>query len=241
MDFLAAIRHESDRFYALADKADPSLGVPSCPGWTIGDLVWHLGEVHWFWSTDVETRATDPEQLEAGQPTRPDSYPELVAWGRAQADRLISVLEQSDDTTTVWTWSPPHQTVGFIRRHQVQEAAVHRWDMQNAATQSVPDPIDSEAAADSIDELLEVTLPWGVNAHKPLPGRVHLHCVDIEGEWFIERDGTVVSNLAESDVALRGTASDLLLALFERVGFEPLEVIGDEALARNLVERISTE
>src|SRR5947209_4178865 len=181
MDFLAAIRRDSDRFYATADGADPTLKVTSCPDWTIADLVWHLGEVHWFWGTVIEMRATDPQTVEAAKPPRPSGYEELVSWGRAQADRMISLLEQNDDATTVWTWSPPHQTVGFIRRHQVQEAAVHRWDLQQAAAKSSPDPIDPEVASDSIDELLEVTLPWTIGEKKPLPGSVHIHCTDTNG------------------------------------------------------------
>ena len=64
-DPLGAIRLESDRFYALAEGADPSRPVPSCPEWTVADLVWHLGEVHWFWATDIELRATDPDTVEA--------------------------------------------------------------------------------------------------------------------------------------------------------------------------------
>ncbi|MGH9209747.1 MAG: maleylpyruvate isomerase family mycothiol-dependent enzyme [Acidimicrobiales bacterium] len=241
MDFLASIRRDSDLFYATADDADPTLGVPSCPGWTIEDLVGHLGEVHWFWGTDIEMRATDPGSVEAAKPARPAGYQELVSWGRAQASRMVSILEQSDDATMVWTWSPPHQTVGFVRRHQVQEAAVHRWDIQHAATEASPEPIDPDVASDSIDELLAVTLPWGVSDQKPLPGPVHIHCTDTEGEWFIQPDGKVEPIHAKGDVALRGTASDLLLAAFERIGIDDLDVIGNEALARELIERINTE
>lgn len=241
MDFHAAIRSESELFYATADTANPALGVTSCPGWTIEDLVWHLGQVHWFWGTDIETRATDPDSIEAAKPARPAGYQELIAWGRWQANRMISLLEQNDDTTTVWTWSPPHQTVGFVRRHQVQEAAVHRWDIQNAATHRSPDPVDPEVASDSIDELLAVTLPWCVSDKKPLAGRVHIHCMDTEGEWFIQPNGNVEPIHAKGDVALRGTASDLLLAVFKRVGLDNLEVIGSEALAHEFIERINTE
>src|SRR4051794_10147966 len=114
MDYLAAIRRESDGFYASADDADPTRSVPSCPGWTIQDLVWHLGEVHWFWATVIETKATEPGSVEASKPPRPGAYQETVAFGRGQADRMISLLEQNADDTSVWTWSPPHQTVGFI-------------------------------------------------------------------------------------------------------------------------------
>jgi uncharacterized protein (TIGR03083 family) len=241
MDLLAAIRRESDRFYAVADGADPTLGVPSCPGWSIADLVWHLGEVHWFWATDIETRAADPERIGAARPERPASYPEIVAFGRSQAERLISVLEQTPDDTSVWTWSPPHQTVGFIRRHQAQEAAVHRWDLQAAATATPPDPIDPEVASDAIDEVLAVTLPWGVSEEGPLPGSVHIHCVDTEGEWLIHPDGGVEAVHAKGDVALRGRASDLLLALYERVDLDAVEILGREPLARRLVELINTD
>jgi len=241
MDLVAAIRRESDLFYATADAADPTLGVPSCPGWSIADLAWHLGEVHWFWATDIEMRARDPDSVEAAKPGRPAEYLELVAWGRAQADRLLSVLEHADDSTTVWTWSPPHQTVGFVRRHQVQEAAVHRWDIQRAATQAPPDPVDPETASDSIDELLTVTLPWGVSEKKQLPGRVHIHCTDTKGEWFIQPDGTVEPVHGKGEVALRGTASDLLLAAFKRIDVGTLEVVGNEAVAREFIGRINTE
>jgi uncharacterized protein (TIGR03083 family) len=240
VDHLAAIRRESDRFYDTAHGADPTLGVPSCPGWTIEDLVWHLGEVHWFWGTDIETRATDPDRIGAAKPERPSTYPEIVTFGRAHAERLLSLLEQTPDETPVWTWSPPDQTVGFIRRHQVQEAAVHRWDLQNAATPSAPDPIDPEAAADSIDEVLAVTLPWGVSEAGPLRASVHLHCVDTEGEWLVHPDGRVETVHAKGDAALRGPASDLLLALYERVDLDQVDVLGDEVLARELLARINT-
>jgi uncharacterized protein (TIGR03083 family) len=243
LDYLEAIRLESDRFYATADKADPTLGVPSCPGWDIADLVWHLGEVHWFWATDIEIRASDPEAIEKDKPQRPSTYQELIAFGRSQLDRLLSVLEATPDDVPVWSWAleETDHTVGFVRRHQVQEAAVHRWDMQSAATTDPPDPIAPEVASDSIDELFAITLPWCVNEKKPLPGTVHVHCTDTEGEWFIHPDGRVEPIHAKGDVALRGAASDLLLVFFTRLGIDTIEVIGDESLARKFVEVINTE
>jgi hypothetical protein len=71
----------------------------------------------------------------------------------------------------------------------------------------LPDPVDPEVASDSIDELLAVTVPRGVSDNKPLPGRVHIHCMDTEGEWFIQPNGNVERIHAKGDVALRGTAS----------------------------------
>jgi uncharacterized protein (TIGR03083 family) len=243
MDFVAAIRRESDRFYAIADTADPTRRVPGCPDWDIADLVWHLGETHWFWATDIEVRATAPDEVERAKPARPDGdHAALVAWGRAQADRLVGLLEATPDDVAVWTWAlgEADQNVGFIRRHQVQEAAVHRWDIQQAAT-AEPDPIDADVASDSVDEVLAITLPWGVGPDKPLPGTVHLHCTDTDGEWFVHADGRVERIHAKGDVAVRGTASDLLLALYTRIPLDRLDVIGDAPLAHRLVEVVNTE
>lgn len=242
MDHLAAIRRESARFYDLAGDADPASPVPSCPAWTIADLVWHLGEVHWFWATDVELAATSPDEIEPTRPARPEDYGELVAWGRGQADRLVDELTRAPDDRRVWTWAldDADQTVGFIRRHQVQEAAVHRWDLERAATGS-PGAIAGDAAADAIDEVLAITLPWGVNPDKPLRGTVHLHCTDVAGEWVVHGDGRVEAVHAKGDAALRGTASDLLLALYTRIPLDTLEILGDPAVARELVERLNTE
>jgi uncharacterized protein (TIGR03083 family) len=243
MDFLTVIRQESDLFYATAVDADPKRGVPCCPDWTINDLAWHLGEVHWFWATDIEQGASDPAQVEAGKPARPATYAGTIDWGRGQAERLVNVLASARDDAPVWTWALEERdhNVGFIRRHQVQEAAVHRWDMQSAASDRTPDPIGGEAAADSIDEFLAISLPYAVNEKKPLSGSVHLHCTDVPGEWFIEADGRVDRGHATADVALRGTASNLLLALYHRISIDALDVTGNDALARHLVERVDTE
>jgi uncharacterized protein (TIGR03083 family) len=243
MDYLRSIQQDGELFYTTASDADPARGVPCCPDWLVGDLVWHLGEVQWFWAAITEQRATAPEQVEAGKPARPRTYAETIAWGRSQLDRLAHVLQSTPDNVPVWTWAPDESrhNVGFIRRHQVQEAAVHRWDIQSAASDRIPDPIDPEAASDSIDELLSVSLPFGVSHSKPLSGTVHIHCTDVGGEWFIERDGSVDRAHATGDVAMRGTASDLLLVLYNRIDVEVIDVTGNESLARHLVERIETD
>jgi uncharacterized protein (TIGR03083 family) len=242
MDYPRAIRDESERFYGIAEGADPTLGVPSCPGWSIADLVWHLGEVHWFWATDVERRAASPDEVEALKPPRPDSYEELLSFGRDQLEHLLAALASTPDDVAVWTWAlgDADHNVAFVRRHQVQEAAVHRWDLQSAATTADPDPIDPVVASDSVDELLHVSLPWVVSHERPLSGSVHLHCTDTEGEWLVHPGGRVERGHLKGDVAIRGTASDLLLALYARVSIDTLDLVGNAAVARQLVERLDT-
>lgn len=242
MDFLAAIRRDSDLFYATAAQADPEIMVPSCPDWNIADLVRHLGRVHWFWGTVVELRASDPANLGQESPALPDDYRELIAWGRSQTDRMIRILETTPDETPAWTWAldESDHTAGFTRRHQVQEAAVHRWDIQNAVAELPPDPIDAEVASDSIDEFLSATMPWSVKEDAALPGSIHIHCTDTPGEWLIQPDGQVEAVHAKGDVAIRGSASSILLALYGRVSLDDLDLIGEPTVARDLIGRLNT-
>ena len=52
---------------------------------------------------------------------------------------------------------------------------------------------------------------------------------------------TVTAQHAKGDAALRGTANDLLLALWRRVGPDALEVIGDRDVAERFLSRTSLD
>jgi hypothetical protein len=129
----------------------------------------------------------------------------------------------------VWTWSE-QKDVAFIQRRMAQEAAVHRWDAQRAAGHT--EPIDVELAVDGIDEFLEHFVDPPGEDHPG--GSVHLHAGDAEGEWWIAPGPggwTVERAHRKGDAALRGPASDLLLALWRRVEPSELDVVGDAAVA----------
>ena len=116
---------------------------------------------------------------------------------------------------------------------------MHRWDME-LATAPERAPIAAAIAADSIDELLSISLPFALGGGA-LPGSVHLHCTDTEGEWIIHADGSVEPVHTKSDVALRGSASDLLLTLYRRIPLASLDVIGNPAVAEDLISRVKND
>jgi uncharacterized protein (TIGR03083 family) len=147
---LDAIRTEGSRFWDTIDAAtDLEARVPSCPDWNVGDLARHLAGVHAFW-----TQIVDPEAVSND---RPIDTIALVGLGREALQRMVDVLASADPQQHVWTWAS-QQDVAFVTRHQVQEAAVHRWDAQTAAGADV-DPIAPDAAADAIDEFLILARP----------------------------------------------------------------------------------
>ena len=114
------------------------------------------------------------------------------------------------------------------------ESVVHRYDTEHAVGQATP--IDSDVAADGVDELISVGLQYSTNPKKEFvypSGSLHLHRTDGEGEWLLrveEGELIVTREHAKGDVAVRGAAPDLLLYMWGRGG-QDLEIFGDEALA----------
>lgn len=117
--------------------------------------------------------------------------------------------------------------------------------------------LDADLAADAVSEWLMVVNSPGAAAFNPEAGAemrgtgqtLHLHATDSSGpgspagEWLIRRDPDGVSwrhGHAKADVAVRGPASDLLLALLGRIGLDDprLEILGDRTLIEHWVRHV---
>lgn len=255
--YLTLLRADSEALFAAAELGlEPP--VSACPGWTVGALVGHIGSVYTAWNKRVRERDQDtadilPEDF-AGLPgfyewagrdfVSSAMPPGLLAWAKAQADALQSTLAKVAPDERVGTWYPPQQTAAFVQRRMPLETAVHRWDAQHAHGKE--QPIDPELARDGIDEVLDIMVPMFRRREKLPEGtgeRYHLHRTDGDGEWLVEfaADGIrVTREHAKGDVAIRGTASDLLLWLWGRVHADRLEVKGDAAYVDRWFEMAPT-
>ena len=226
---------------SAAEAAGLKAPVRTCPGWSVADLVWHTGEVHWFWAAVVEGRWSEPSAYE--EPDRP-ADDVLLTWYRGSVDRTLAILREVDPATPVWSWAPRGGTAGWVIRRMAQETAVHRWDAEDAAGSGWT--IDPALAADGVDEFLDDFTGAVASDAVPLDGTVHLHCTDVDGEWLIAQpDATgpleVSREHAKGDVAVRGPASDLLLLLWRRRGLDGLEVFGDRSVADRFLLRQNLE
>jgi len=221
LDFTAEIALQSA---ALADAAEGNLAAPveHCPGWSVADLVAHVLDVHWFWSTVAEQRLAAPPPDE-DHPQRP-AEDQLLDRFRAGALHLVEVLRHADPSAACWTWAPQQQNVGFIQRHQVQEAAVHRWDAEHAAGRSVN--LGVAASVDAIEEMLTFSVPSMADPPEqpipPLDGCFVLQATDADAAWTVSDDelpGTVrfERGVRPGAPVVAGTASDLLLWLYSRI------------------------
>lgn len=70
LPFLDHLAADSARFRTVLATAPAGARVPSCPDWDADDLLWHLGEVQWFWGEIAERGLTDPADLDAMNATR---------------------------------------------------------------------------------------------------------------------------------------------------------------------------
>ena len=232
-DLLAFLARDGEAFADLADHSDLALPVPSCPDWTLADLVWHLAEVHHFWRTIVDEQRDTWEGYV--QPPRPADA-DLPAFFRDGLEATVTVLAAAHPDQANWTWS--HQRdAGFVMRRMAHETAMHLWDAQ--LTVGRERAIDAELASDGIDEFLDHFLGPDPVATAAVGGSVHLHCTDVAGEWTVrpktEGGFEVAREHAKGDSAVRGPASDLLLVLWRRRPLDVVDVVGDAAVATRFV------
>ncbi|HLW17151.1 MAG TPA: maleylpyruvate isomerase family mycothiol-dependent enzyme [Actinomycetota bacterium] len=228
---VTALRRESAALAQAARKALAPM-VPSCPEWSVSDLVWHVGGIHRHRIWLITEHPYGPSGFDIERP----SDDAIAEWFLDGAEKLSKVLEQHDASEKVWTWFPPDQSVGFWQRRMAQETAVHRWDGEDAVGDA--NEIEPWLAADGIAEFFDTLM---VVQDEPQTGNgetVHVHATDTPAEWVITlapEGARAEPTHAKGDAAIRGKASDVLLALWRRIPLDRVEVLGDRALADRFV------
>ena len=213
LDPVAWIERESEAFASVFDAGRLDARVPGCPDWTLRDLGSHLGTVQQFWSRVVRAGADREPERRAPALTGAETPPELAAWARESARDLLDALRATSFDSPAWTWWPDNRTVGAIARHQVQEAAVHRWDAQSAV--GAPDPLAPEIAEDFIDEFL-----WIARQLRG-PAPITLVATDLAHSFAASDDPPAVT--------VSASASDLVLLFYGRISPDRVHVDGDRA------------
>jgi uncharacterized protein (TIGR03083 family) len=229
MDTAAYVEQVRRAGHHLADVADGQLdrAVPSCPDWTVADLVDHMAEVVDFWGAIASGRAASPDAYVRPPTPGPD---ELVGWYRSLLERAIDELSSVDPATPRWNWTGDDQDAAWIIRRMANETAVHCWDGEAAV--DAAQPLGRPIAVDGVDEFWDVFAPAWVKHLDGPSSTIHLHATDGPGEWFatVGNGALQVERVhAKGDVAVRGTASDLVLMLWNRVDAGQLELHGDRA------------
>ncbi|TQK30224.1 maleylpyruvate isomerase family mycothiol-dependent enzyme [Arthrobacter sp. SLBN-53] len=232
MDFRAALLEQTRDFGELIRAADPATPVDTCPGWTVNQLFRHVGRGNRWCTqiiTDRRTEPLNPREVRDGKP--PEDMDAAIDWLNQGAVALIDAVEQAGSNIKVWTFVGPHIPGWWIRR-RVHEQTVHLADAHLALGTEFDLP--AGLAADGVSEWLDLATA----VHKPIPRgqSLHLHATDDglgpTGEWTVVHDEEGLSWTyahGKSDVAVRGRAVDLLMAITRRrtAADAGLEILGD--------------
>jgi uncharacterized protein (TIGR03083 family) len=220
----------------VADAPDVAAEVPSCPGWTLTDLARHVGSVHRWATSIVETEAAARVPFpEVDCPW--ESADGWAQWIVSGATPLLAGLRAAGPLTAVWSWGPG-RTSGWWARRILHETVVHRADAELAlgAADAYVDPV---VAADGIDEFLfnlpSARRPYPHLASLPTGESLHLHATDTDGEWLIRFTDSGIAwerGHAKATAAVRGPVTSLLLFTYgRRAASDPrLSAFGDEAI-----------
>ncbi|MFD4757818.1 maleylpyruvate isomerase family mycothiol-dependent enzyme [Streptomyces sp. NPDC058439] len=254
---MSALRHDlycdeiigrTDALRAAIKGADLGATVPTCPDWTLRDLVVHVGGAHRWVGEIVRTRATE----EVPDDQVPEFTPEgddpavLDAWLAEGAAKTVESLRAAGPDQKVWSWGWERST-GFWARRMAHETIVHQADA--ALTVKTGYEVAPGLAADTIEEWLEIVAFAQAAGDEKAAGlrgggrSIHLHATDVpEAGWLIEfgEDGFTWRRAHEkATVALRGPLTDVMLVFNRRLAADSdrVEVLGDAELLDFWLER----
>jgi uncharacterized protein (TIGR03083 family) len=244
VEHIAAIRREGPLLRAAAEIAGPGPVVPSCPEWTVRDLVRHLGGVHRWATSTVATPRTGPwganlEEVVGGWPDDQD----LLDWFDAGWQALVTTLEQASPDLSCWTFLRAPSPLAMWARRQAHETAMHRVDVELAAGVRVSH-LPAPFAADGIDELLTCFITRGSGTLRTEQARtLGVRCDDAEGDWLVvisdEPASTTEIGSEGPDCTLTGRAEDLYLALWSRPEPGALTILGDKSVLDLFLDKVN--
>ncbi|GGU29549.1 maleylpyruvate isomerase family mycothiol-dependent enzyme [Lentzea flava] len=234
MDFVAQIETQASLMRSAVVKAGRDAEVPSCPGWTVLDLVRHQAAVHsWAAKAVVAPAEAGPPEF----PKPPQDFDEVLAWWDTELAVLLERLRETSADSPAWTFDGSKRA-SFWPRRQAHETSIHRLDAELATGHDVPTLLfDSEFAADGIDEFLTVMVPRQLQRGRVIEGtgRLVVHAADAGRTWEVQLtkgEPPVVTpahdSAIDSDATLAGTAD----AIYRKLWGRPSHAIvsGDESL-----------
>jgi uncharacterized protein (TIGR03083 family) len=249
-----AIVEHTRRLAEAAAAAGPDAAVPTTPGWTITDLVEHVGQSQHWVAEIIERRITDPTQLPMEFAVIPTDPREWQAWLAESAQRVASACSDDALDAPVFNASGDERSgTRFWMSSLVNEAVVHGFDAANAAGR--PADVDADIAAALINNQLAMltSATWAMQRSESThairgTGQtlqwLATDTADDAGGWFVEQrpDGARWQpGTRQADVTVTGPARSLLLILTRRLPLTGCEatdisVDGDTDLAQHWLD-----
>jgi uncharacterized protein (TIGR03083 family) len=249
-----AIIEHTRQLAESAAAAGPDAAVPTAAGWTVADLVEHVGQTQHWVAEIIERRITDPAQLPAEMALLPADPRQWQAWLSHSAQRVASACSDDALDAPVFNAAGDERSgTRFWMSSLLNEAVVHGFDAAGAAGRAVG--IDADIAAALIGNHLtmltsptwEMQRPQSAHAMRGTGQTLQWLATDVPhgaGAWFVERrpDGAAWQpGTRQADVTVTGPARSLLLTLTRRIPLSDrtasgISIDGDIATAQHWLD-----
>lgn len=209
-----------------AVSAGLAAAVPTCPGWTVRDLIAHQGLVHRWAAAYLSGRRADPDAVVLAAA---DAAPDLLDWFDEGMVELLNVIANAPADLDVKFFLPdaPPPRDAWLRR-QVHETTIHAVDAMAARLGRAPRAeelwVAPDLAADGVDEMLT----GFVTRRRPLASlmrevTVVFTATDVGRSWLVAfgPDGATTTRVdgdQPAEESVTGSARDLYLSLWNRGG-----------------------
>lgn len=176
--YLRSVEKDAASMLAVVAVMPLDEPVPTCPEWSLRDLVVHTGVVHRHKTEIVRLGLTDGSPDQPDGPGNSASADALQEWFLEGVSDLVAVFEAADLTRPTWTWCPHDHTGEWWARRMAHETVIHAADARITAGLEVT--VEGELAVDGVDEILDEMMiggpPWGTV--DPTDSIVHLTAGD---------------------------------------------------------------
>lgn len=252
---LALFRADGERLASVATAHDLTAPAPTCPGWTVGDIVTHTAAVYRRQAAVIRLG----RRPAAGEWEEPPAGDASLDSFRAAHHAMLDELGGRNPASPAFTRWPRDPTVAFWYRRMAHETLVHRVDVEVACGDRTP--VDAALAVDGIDEVLTVFLRdgwagvpddgWGdLRPEDGADRTVAVRAADVPApdtaaaaaEWRcrIDRAGVGVVPVTDSagvrgaraDATISGPPEQVLLWLWGRVPDDAVALAGDPDVLR---------
>jgi uncharacterized protein (TIGR03083 family) len=230
---VAELRRQGDLLGEAAARTGLDEPIPTCPDWTMRNLLQHVGDVHrWAAAHIAERRALGIRDVAGIAGPLPDDD-DLLGWFRDGHAALVRTLESADPDVQCWTFLPAPSPLAFWARRQAHETAIHRADAESPGGRFTP--FDPAFAVDGVNELVRGFLVRAAGDPLGEPTwLLRVRATDTGDEWLARVGDQAIDVLADggepADCTVATTASDLHLFLWNRLPAERVSVEGDASL-----------
>jgi uncharacterized protein (TIGR03083 family) len=240
IDFMSALEREVTAMRGTVAGADLASSVPTCPGWSVRDLVVHTGGVHRHKTAIVRDQLV--EELR-DRPTEPEG--DVLTWFGEGSDQMLAVFRGADLSAPSWTWCEHDHTAQWWVRRMAHETLIHGADAVIATGGTLK--VDEMLAEDGIEEILVEMMVGAPEWAELALGDRTVELVTPERSWNLRTAtwtgesprGAVyedepalvfVDEVDDPSTRITGSAADLDLWLWGRIDLRVDAVDGDGSL-----------